>query len=52
VVLVTHDPGIARYAQRVVTVRDGAILSDVRHTPESRSPDDHAAAPDADLRVA
>jgi putative ABC transport system ATP-binding protein len=28
VVLVTHDPGIAHYAQRVVTFKDGVILSD------------------------
>jgi putative ABC transport system ATP-binding protein len=28
VVLVTHDPSIARYAQRVVTFKDGVILSD------------------------
>ncbi len=28
VVLITHEPDIARYAQRVVRVRDGLILSD------------------------
>ena len=30
VVLVTHETDIAAYAQRVVTMRDGAVLSDVR----------------------
>jgi putative ABC transport system ATP-binding protein len=30
IILVTHDPGIAAYARRVVTVRDGVIASDVR----------------------
>lgn len=30
VVLVTHDPAIARYAQRVVTFADGNIVSDSR----------------------
>jgi len=30
IVLVTHEPDIAAYAQRVVTMRDGAVLSDVR----------------------
>ena len=30
VVLVTHDPAIAEYAQRVVTFADGAIVSDRR----------------------
>ncbi|HEU4818456.1 ABC transporter permease [Janthinobacterium sp.] len=29
IVLVTHEPDIAAYAQRVVTMRDGAVLSDV-----------------------
>ncbi len=28
VVLVTHDPSIARYAERVVTFKDGSIVSD------------------------
>jgi putative ABC transport system ATP-binding protein len=28
-VLVTHDPGIARQAQRVITMKDGRIVSDV-----------------------
>jgi putative ABC transport system ATP-binding protein len=31
VVLVTHEPEIAACADRVITVRDGRILSDVRH---------------------
>jgi putative ABC transport system ATP-binding protein len=30
VVLVTHDPNIARYAERVVLFRDGVIVSDQR----------------------
>jgi len=30
-VLVTHEPDIAEFASRVVTVRDGLILSDERH---------------------
>ncbi len=30
VVLVTHDPGIAAHAKRVVSFRDGQIVSDVR----------------------
>ncbi|WP_075181476.1 ABC transporter permease [Pantoea sp. 1.19] len=32
VVMVTHDPTIARQAQRVVTLHDGTIVSDVRQT--------------------
>ncbi|MCC7110267.1 MAG: ABC transporter ATP-binding protein [Deltaproteobacteria bacterium] len=30
IVMVTHDPGIARYAKRVVTFKDGAVISDER----------------------
>ena len=31
VVIVTHDPGIARYAERVVHFKDGVIVSDERN---------------------
>jgi putative ABC transport system ATP-binding protein len=33
VVLVTHDPSIANYAERVVTFKDGVIVSDETHHP-------------------
>ncbi len=33
-VLVTHDPAVAANASRILTVRDGALLSDLPHTPE------------------
>jgi putative ABC transport system ATP-binding protein len=33
VVLVTHEPDIARYAGRTITMRDGRILSDERRAP-------------------
>jgi len=42
VLLVTHEPDIAAYASRVVTMRDGRIRSDVRQTPR-RVADDLAA---------
>ena len=29
VILITHEPDIAEYARRVVTFRDGKVLSDV-----------------------
>ena len=35
VVLITHEADIARYAERVVRVRDGLILSDTRPRPSS-----------------
>ena len=33
VVLVTHEPDIAEYAHRVITVRDGHICADITHDP-------------------
>ncbi|HLK35456.1 MAG TPA: efflux RND transporter periplasmic adaptor subunit [Polyangiaceae bacterium] len=33
IVYVTHEPDIARYASRIVTMRDGRLVSDVRQDP-------------------
>jgi len=33
VILVTHEPDIAAYASRVVTLRDGAIIDDKTQVP-------------------
>jgi putative ABC transport system ATP-binding protein len=33
VVLVTHEPDIAAYARRVITLRDGSIVDDKQQTP-------------------
>ncbi len=38
VVLVTHEPDIAAYADRVVTMRDGEIVSDERTRPVPEAP--------------
>ncbi len=38
VVLVTHETDIAEFAARVVTMRDGRVLSDVRRTPRVAAP--------------
>jgi len=35
VALVTHEPDIAKYASRVIVVRDGLIVSDEKQTPRS-----------------
>jgi putative ABC transport system ATP-binding protein len=37
VVIVTHDPGIAKYAERVVHFKDGLILSDERNVAVAAS---------------
>ena len=33
VVIVTHDDGVARSCQRTITLRDGDVVGDVRHSP-------------------
>ncbi len=38
VVLVTHEPDIAEFASRVVTMKDGRLLSDVRQEPRAAAP--------------
>lgn len=40
IVMVTHEPEVARFAKRVTSVRDGLILSDA----PVEAPDDAAAA--------
>ncbi|MBL8610477.1 MAG: ABC transporter ATP-binding protein [Myxococcales bacterium] len=48
IVLVTHEPDIAEYASRVIVVKDGLVLSDVRQTPKPAAPLAAAApAPEA-----
>ncbi len=37
VILVTHEPDIAAYATRVITMRDGLVRSDVRQQPRAAS---------------
>ena len=37
VVLITHEPDIAQFARRVVTFRDGRVLSDVAVTDRKRA---------------
>ncbi|HEU4384390.1 MAG TPA: ABC transporter ATP-binding protein [Anaeromyxobacteraceae bacterium] len=47
VLLVTHEPDIAAYASRVITMRDGRILSDTRRQPKRAAPATPAAAQEA-----
>jgi macrolide transport system ATP-binding/permease protein len=47
VVLVTHEPDVAAFAERVITFRDGRVLSDERQTPRTagRAEASHASGP-------
>jgi macrolide transport system ATP-binding/permease protein len=47
VIVVTHDPDIAAYADRVVTFRDGHIISDERKVPATPGVASHSAAASA-----
>jgi len=38
VVLVTHEQDISQYAARVVVMRDGKVLSDLRQAPRRAEP--------------
>ncbi|VGO07675.1 Macrolide export ATP-binding/permease protein MacB [plant metagenome] len=44
IVLVTHDMAVARHAQRIITLHDGEILSDLPNTP-ARLPAPSSLAP-------
>lgn len=39
IILVTHEDEVARYAKRVVVLRDGKIIKDVEQTPTSAAKD-------------
>ena len=52
IVVVTHEPDIAAYADRTVTMRDGQIISDERVAKRvalSQGPDAPRQAPDMSL---
>ncbi len=55
IVLVTHEPDIAKYARRVLTFRDGLIVSDVqqatRAAPASERPPSSFPLPSGEGRV-
>jgi putative ABC transport system ATP-binding protein len=44
IVLVTHESDIARFAARVITMRDGRICADERRTPQAPLPEAGAVA--------
>jgi putative ABC transport system ATP-binding protein len=45
VIVVTHEPDVAAYAGRVITLRDGLLLSDTRQTPRVRDAQPGARRP-------
>ncbi|NEX62357.1 ABC transporter permease [Noviherbaspirillum galbum] len=52
VVVVTHENDIAAYAGRVITMRDGRIVSDRRNTPASETSTERLAMPAPDAGAA
>ena len=55
IVIITHDLGIAKQAERIITIRDGKITGDIdnradRATPENVNDDAKKADLDADLK--
>lgn len=44
IVLVTHDPSMAAYADRIVTLIDGQVVDDTRHPAEAPPPPQAASA--------
>lgn len=38
VILVTHDPSIAKTADRVIEIKDGVVIDDTQHTPRNEHP--------------
>ncbi|SBV91806.1 fused macrolide transporter subunits of ABC superfamily: ATP-binding component; membrane component [uncultured delta proteobacterium] len=55
IILITHDPGIAATAERIITLRDGVVISDVENTGKAAQPelesDDAVAVSDAPSRM-
>jgi len=47
IVMVTHEPDIAAFASRIVTFRDGKIISDVKNTPANAQSQLSAATAEA-----
>jgi ABC-type Fe3+/spermidine/putrescine transport system ATPase subunit len=52
VVLVTHEPDVAAHAVRVVTMRDGRIISDTTQVPVRAPPPAPAVAPEEEETAA
>jgi putative ABC transport system ATP-binding protein len=47
VLLVTHEPDIAEFASRVITMKDGLVVRDERRTPRDAAADLAAIAEEA-----
>lgn len=51
VIVVTHDAHIAEYADRIIEIRDGAILSDTRKKPPAAAPEPTFTEPPLNRRT-
>jgi putative ABC transport system ATP-binding protein len=40
IIIVTHEPDIARYTDRIITFRDGKIKSDIKNTEKGKASED------------
>jgi putative ABC transport system ATP-binding protein len=49
IVVVTHEPDIARYAERVLIIRDGRIISDRRQEPRQATPESEPVSEEDEL---
>jgi macrolide transport system ATP-binding/permease protein len=49
IIVVTHEPDIATYAGRVITMRDGEVISDVRQAAFRAPPEASTGVPPADF---
>jgi macrolide transport system ATP-binding/permease protein len=52
IIVVTHEPDIAAYADRVLTMRDGEIIADERRKPAARPPVSPVGAAEGKARPA
>jgi putative ABC transport system ATP-binding protein len=50
VVIVTHEPDIARFAARIIVMRDGRIVSDRRQVPQMAVPPPRSTAAEEAIR--
>ena len=51
IIIITHDLGIAKQAKRIVTIRDGRIVSDVDNSHDQRGPENIKGGDDGNVKT-